>query len=550
MRKVLKYLKPYRTAAILTVLLVLLHSLSQLILPSMMADIINEGITRGELSYIWRVGTIMLAISAVGVLVSILASACSSKASTGFGRELRRAVFYKVESLSQSDIDNIGTPSLITRSTNDIRQIQDMVLMVLRNVISAPLMMIGGVIMSFIMNKRLSMIIFLLLPIIVAIALVIVKKVMPMFDVMQKKTDRLNQVVREKLSGIRVIRAFNRSDYEDGRFGDANRELTGTALRINRMFAALIPVAMMLLYGTIITLVWVGSKQVDSFNPATQAAQIAGTVGNLQAFVLYLLMIIFALVMAVSLFIMVPRAAISARRIAEVLDLEPMILEPQVPKAAAKGESGHLVFEDVSFSYPGAQEPVLSHISFEARAGEVTAIIGGTGCGKSTLVNLIPRFYDVTGGRVLVDGVDVREQEQDMLHRKIGIVPQKAFLFSGTVADNLRYGKEDATQEEMLHTLEIARALIRPAEFYIFDDSFSALDFRTDARLRAAIRKYFNRANLIIVAQRVGTILDADRIIVLDEGKVAGIGTHRELLANCRVYQEIVESQLAKEEIV
>ena len=563
MRKVLKYLKPYRTAAILTVLLVLLHSLSQLILPSMMADIINEGITRGELSYIWRVGTIMLAISAVGVLVSILASACSSKASTGFGRELRRAVFYKVESLSQSDIDNIGTPSLITRSTNDIRQIQDMVLMVLRNVISAPLMMIGGVIMSFIMNKRLSMIIFLLLPIIVAIAL----------------------VVREKLSGIRVIRAFNRSDYEDGRFGDANRELTGTALRINRMFAALIPVAMMLLYGTIITLVWVGSKQVDSFNPATQAAQIAGTVGNLQAFVLYLLMIIFALVMAVSLFIMVPRAAISARRIAEVLDLEPMILEPQVPKAAAKGESGHLVFEDVSFSYPGAQEPVLSHISFEARAGEVTAIIGGTGCGKSTLVNLIPRFYDVTGGRVLVDGVDVREQEQDMLHRKIGIVPQKAFLFSGTVADNLRYGKEDATQEEMLHTLEIAqarsfvekltnglydmvsqsgtnlsggqkqrlaiaRALIRPAEFYIFDDSFSALDFRTDARLRAAIRKYFNRANLIIVAQRVGTILDADRIIVLDEGKVAGIGTHRELLANCRVYQEIVESQLAKEEIV
>ena len=366
MRKVLKYLSPYRTAAILTVFLVLLHSLSQLILPSMMADIINEGITRGELSYIWRVGAIMLAISAVGVLVSILASACSSKVSTGFGRELRKAVFYKVESLSQSDIDKIGTPSLITRSTNDIRQIQDMVLMVLRNVISAPLMMIGGVIMSFIMNKRLSMIIFLLLPIIVAIALVIVKKVMPMFDVMQKKTDRLNQVVREKLSGIRVIRAFNRSDYEDGRFGDANRELTGTALRINRMFAALIPIAMMLLYGTIITLVWVGSKQVDSFNPATQAAQIAGTVGNLQAFVLYLLMIIFALVMAVSLFIMVPRAEISARRIAEVLDLEPMILEPQAPKAPAKRESGHLVFENVSFSYPGAQEPVLSCTPFRS----------------------------------------------------------------------------------------------------------------------------------------------------------------------------------------
>lgn len=314
MRKVLKYLKPYRTAAILTVFLVLLHSLSQLILPSMMADIINEGITRGELSYIWRVGTIMLAISAVGVLVSILASACSSKASTGFGRELRRAVFYKVESLSQSDIDKIGTPSLITRSTNDIRQIQDMVLMVLRNVISAPLMMIGGVIMSFIMNKRLSMIIFLLLPIIVAIALVIVKKVMPMFDVMQKKTDRLNQVVREKLSGIRVIRAFNRSDYEDGRFGDANRELTGTALRINRMFAALIPVAMMLLYGTIITLVWVAASRWIPLTLQHRLLKLRARWAICQAFVLYLLMIIFALVMAVSLFIMVPRAAISARQ--------------------------------------------------------------------------------------------------------------------------------------------------------------------------------------------------------------------------------------------
>lgn len=585
MRKVLQYLKPYRVAAVLTVFLVLLHSLTQLILPSMMADIINEGISRGEVSYIWRVGSVMLAISALGVLVSILGSACSSKASTGFGRELRKAVFYKVESLSQSDIDKIGTPSLITRSTNDIRQIQDMVLMVLRNVISAPLMLIGGVVMSFIMNKKLSMIIFLLLPIILAIALVVVKKVLPMFDKMQKKTDRLNQIVREKLSGIRVIRAFNRSGYEDGRFGEANLELTGMALRINRMFAALIPIAMLLLYGTIVTLVWVGSRQVDSFDPATQAAQIAGTVGNLQAFVLYLIMIIFALVMAVSLFIMVPRAAVSARRIEEVLDLEPMIEEPDAPRALPVGEKGSLVFEDVSFAYPGAKEPVLSHISFEAHAGEVTAIIGGTGCGKSTLINLIPRFYDVTQGRVLIDGVDVRELAQKDLHRLIGLVPQKAFLFSGTVADNLRYGKEDATQEEMLQTLEvaqarsfverlpnglydmvsqsgtnlsggqkqrlaIARALIRHAELYIFDDSFSALDFRTDARLRAAIREHYKDANLIIVAQRVGTILDADRIIVLDEGKIAGIGTHRELMERCRVYQEIVESQMAKEEVL
>lgn len=584
MKKVLSFVKPYSFFAVMTVVLTLIHSVSQLILPSLMANIMNEGISQGNVDYIRRTGGIMLIFAAAGVLAAVAGSYCSSKTSMGFGRELRRAVFLKAESLSQSDIDVIGTSSLITRSTNDIRQIQDMLLMVLRMVISAPLMMIGGVVLSFMMNKTLSTIIFIVIPIIAIIAIVLVLKVMPLFETVQKKTDRLNQIVREKLSGIRVIRAFNKTDYEDERFNNANTELTSLALKINRMFAALIPVASLLLYGTIIALVWIGSKQVDKMDVLTQHAEIAGTVGNMQAFVLYLLMIIFAVVMAAGMFVMLPRASISANRIKEVLELEPMIKEPGEPAKEETAPKGTLEFKNVTFKYPGAEEAVISNISFTSHAGETTAIIGGTGSGKSTLINLIPRFYDVTDGEILVDGVNVKDYTTRQLHEKIGLIPQKAFLFSGSVAENLRYGKEDATEEELYKALEIAqardfvdalpnklhdrisqngknlsggqkqrlaiaRALVRDAEFYIFDDSFSALDFKTDSLLRAAIQKEFKNANLIIVAQRVGTILNADRIIVLDGGKVAGIGTHTELLENCTVYREIVESQLSKEEI-
>lgn len=584
MKKVLSYVKPYAFFAVMTVVLTLVHSVSQLILPSLMADMMNKGISQGDVDYIRHTGGIMLIFAAAGVLASIAGSYCSSKTSMGFGRALRRAVFLKAESLSQSDIDVIGTPSLITRSTNDIRQIQDMLLMVLRMVISAPLMMIGGVVLSFMMNKTLSTIIFIVIPIIAIIALVLVFKVMPLFETVQKKTDRLNQIVREKLSGIRVIRAFNKTDYEDEKFNTANTELTSLALKINRMFAALIPVASLLLYGTIIALIWIGSKQVNKMDVLTQQAEIAGTVGNMQAFVLYLFMIIFAVVMAAGMFVMLPRASISANRIKEVLELEPMIKEPYEPTKEESAPRGTLEFKNVSFKYPGAEEDVISNVSFTSYAGEITAIIGGTGSGKSTLINLIPRFYDVTEGEILVDGVNVKDYTTRQLHEKIGLIPQKAFLFSGSVAKNLRYGKEDATEDELYKALEIAqardfvdalpnrlhdrisqngknlsggqkqrlaiaRALVRDAEFYIFDDSFSALDFKTDSMLRAAIQKEFQNANLIIVAQRVGTILNADRIIVLDGGKVAGIGTHSELLENCTVYREIVESQLSKEEI-
>lgn len=584
MKKVLSYMKPYSFVAVMTVVLTLIQSFSQLILPSLMAEMMNNGITQGNVDYIRRMGSIMLIITGASVITAIAASYCSSKTSTGFGRALRRAVFLKAESLSQSDIDVIGTSSLITRSTNDIRQIQDMVLMFLRMVISAPLMMIGGVILSFMMNKTLSTVIFIVIPIIAVIALVLFIKVMPLFETVQKKTDRLNQIVREKLSGIRVIRAFNKTQYEDDKFNAANMDLTGLALKINRMFAALIPIASLLLYGTIISLVWIGTKQMSKMDVVAQRAEIIGTVGNMQAFIMYLMMIIFAVIMAAGLFIMLPRASISAKRIKEVLELEPMIKDPESPETEEKEAKGTLEFRNVSFKYPGAEENIINNISFTSRAGETTAIIGGTGSGKSTLINLIPRFYDVTEGEILIDGVNIKDYSTRELHKKIGLIPQKAFLFSGSVAKNLRYGKEDATDEEIYKALEIAqardfvdalpnkihdrisqngknlsggqkqrlaiaRALVRNAEFYIFDDSFSALDFKTDSMLRAAIQKEFKNANLLIVAQRVGTILTADRIIVLDDGKVAGMGTHEELLESCAVYREIVESQLTKEEL-
>lgn len=583
MLKVLSYLKNYKWSAILATIFILINSIMQLVLPSMMADIMNNGIAGGKLAYIYIMGFLMILASIFGVFAAVLSSYFSSKASTGFGKELRRAVFLKAESLSQCDIDKIGVSSMITRSTNDITQIQNLVLVSMRMIISAPIMMVGGAIMAFTMNKTLSLVIFTVIPIIALIALFVVKRVLPWFEQMQKKTDALNQVVRERLGGVRVIRAFNRQKHEQERFRKANFELTEIALKTNRLFASLIPLAMFLMYSMIVALIWLGSRQVNSMDITTQAQEIAGTIGNLQAFMMYLIMIVFAVGLAASMFVMVPRAAISARRICEILDMEPMIKETQTPKAPRTNQ-GKVEFKNVSFGYSGAERNVINNVSFTANPGEVTAIIGGTGCGKSTLINLISRFYDVSSGEILVDGTNIKDMTLADLHKKIGYVPQKVLLFSGTVADNLRYGKEDATEEEMWKALEtaqasdfvsqlpkklesklsqnatnlsggqkqrisIARALIRNAEIYIFDDSFSALDFKTDALLRAAIQKNFADSTQIIVAQRVGTILNADKIIVLDDGEIAGQGTHKELLKTCKVYREIVESQLSKEEI-
>lgn len=583
MLKVLSYLKNYKWSAIFATIFILINSAMQLVLPSMMADIMNNGIAGGKLIYIYIMGLLMILASIFGVFAAVLSSYFSSKASTGFGKELRRAVFLKAESLSQCDIDKIGVSSMITRSTNDITQIQNLVLISMRMIISAPIMMVGGAIMAFTMNKTLSLVIFTVIPIIAVIALFVVKRVLPWFEQMQKKTDALNQVVRERLGGVRVIRAFNRQKHEQDRFRKANFELTEIALKTNRLFASLIPLAMFLMYSMIVVLIWLGSRQVNSMDIVTQAKEIAGTIGNLQAFMMYLIMIVFAVGLAASMFVMVPRAAISARRICEILNMEPMIKETPSP-ANTYASQGKVEFKNVSFGYNGAERNVISNVSFTANPGEVTAIIGGTGCGKTTLINLISRFYDVSSGEILVDGINIKDMALSDLHKKIGYVPQKVLLFSGTVADNLRYGKDDATEEEMWKALEtaqaadfvgqmpkklesrlsqnatnlsggqkqrisIARALIRNAEIYIFDDSFSALDFKTDALLREAIQKNFANSTQIIVAQRVGTILNADKIIVLDDGEIAGQGTHKELLKTCKVYREIVESQLSKEEI-
>ena len=525
----------------------------------------------------------MLGLSAFGAAVSVVASYFSSKASMGYGANLRRALFHKVESLSECDLEKIGTASLITRTTTDVNRIQETMIMCLNIMIAMPIMFIGGTAMAIFMNRKLAVAILIIIPVVALLAYFFKTKIIPLFKEERQRTDALNKILREKLSGIRVIRAFNRTEYEDERFRTANFDLTSIGLYIARLFSVLWPFAFLLLYCLLIGVVWVGGKEIDKLDAATHAVEISNMVGDLQAFLIYILLVVVAVSLAAALFIMFPRAAVSARRVLEVLDMETMIHEPEHPKQFPKND-GSLVFREVSFGYPGASEPVLSGIDFACRGGEVTAIIGGTGCGKSTLVNLIPRFFDVSCGQIVFDGLDLRDITLHELHERIAFVPQKATLFRGTVADNLRYGKEDATEEEMWEALRIAcaedfirgseqqldmeitqngtnlsggqkqrlaiaRALIKKAELLIFDDSFSALDFKTDAQLRRNIRQSLQNTNVIIVAQRVGTVLDADRIIVLEDGKVCGMGRHEELLESCSVYREIVESQLTKEDL-
>ncbi len=587
MRKLLHYLKPYKTEAILTVVLHFIGYAMTLLLPLMMSQIINNGINNPDhaagLVYIRNTGLLMLGLSAFGAAVSVVASYFSSKASMGYGANLRRALFHKVEALSECDLEKIGTASLITRTTTDVNRIQETMIMCLNIIIAMPIMFIGGTAMAIFMNRKLAVAILIIIPVVALLAYFFKTKIIPLFKEERQRTDALNKILREKLSGIRVIRAFNRTEYEDERFRTANFDLTSIGLYIARLFSVLWPFAFLLLYCLLIGVVWVGGKEIDKLDAATHAVEISNMVGDLQAFLIYILLVVVAVSLAAALFIMFPRAAVSARRVLEVLDMETMIHEPEHPKQFPKND-GSLVFREVSFGYPGASEPVLSGIDFACRGGEVTAIIGGTGCGKSTLVNLIPRFFDVSCGQIVFDGLDLRDTTLHELHERIAFVPQKATLFRGTVADNLRYGKEDATEEEMWEALRIAcaedfirgseqqldmeitqngtnlsggqkqrlaiaRALIKKAELLIFDDSFSALDFKTDAQLRRNIRQSLQNTNVIIVAQRVGTVLDADRIIVLEDGKVCGMGRHEELLESCSVYREIVESQLTKEDL-
>lgn len=574
MFKLFRFLKPYRIPIAIVITLTFLQSLSELYLPTLMANIVDTGIVKGDTTYIIRVGGLMLLIAAGGTLCAMVAGFLAARTSMGFGRILRGKLFSHVESFSLHEFDQVGTASLITRTTNDITQVQMVSFMMLRLFMLAPIMCIGGIIMAISKEPGLSWVIVVALPLLAAAIGVISLRSVPLFKVMQTKLDKLNRVLREGLTGIRVIRAFNRIDHEKERFHNANLDLTETAIKVNKIMAALMPVMMLVMNVTTIAIIWFGSIRID---------QGQMQVGNLMAFLQYVMQILFSLMLFSMIFVMLPRASASGARINEVLAIVPEINDAKVMKNTGSLK-GFVEFQNVTFYYPGAEQPALSGVSFSACPGEVTAVIGGTGSGKSTLINLIPRFYDVDEGHVLVDGVDIRELPQETLRAKIGFVPQKAVLFTGTIADNIRYGKEEAIDDEVRRTAEIAqaadfigemkdgfqsmiaqggtnvsggqkqrlsiaRALVRQPEIYIFDDSFSALDFKTDAKLRAALRRETNESTVIIVAQRVSTVMDADRIIVLNDGKIAGIGHHKELLKTCDVYREIVSSQLSEEEI-
>lgn len=574
MLKLFKHLKPYSKRLVFIVILLFVQTMAQLYLPTLLSKIVDTGIMNGDINYILKIGGIMIGVALVGNACTIFASFISSKVAMGFGRDLRRKIFTKAETFSLSEIDKVGTASLITRTTNDVNQVQQVVIMILRMMITAPLTCIGGIIMAISVDKDLSLILLVSMPVVIIAILLVGKKAMPLFKAMQVKLDTINRILRENLTGIRVIRAFNKQSFEKKRFNAANDDFTDNAIKVNKTIALLMPLLMLILNLTAVAILWFGAKRIDTG---------VMEVGNLMAFIQYVMQIMFSLIMVSMLFIMIPRASASASRINEVLAIEPTIKDSETPKDNSD-KKGFVEFKNVSYFYPGAESAALSNISFETKPGETTAIIGGTGSGKSTILNLLSRFYDASEGEILVDGINVKEMSQETLRSKIGFVPQKAVLFSGTIAENLRYGKEDATMDELIHAskiaqsydfiqekedgfdsiveqggknfsggqkqrLSIARALVRKPEIYVFDDSFSALDFKTDAKLRSALKNETKESAVIIVAQRVSTIMDADRILVLEDGNIVGMGTHKELLQNCAIYQEIASSQLSEEEL-
>lgn len=574
MRKLLPILRPYRWMAVAAAALVFFQALTEIYLPTLMASIVDVGVVLGDTGHILRVGAVMVVVAGAGMFAAFMGARLASLVAVGFARDLRNKLFAHVSSFSLHEFDKLGTATLITRTTNDVSQVQQLVFMSLRMMIRAPLMAVGGIIMAVVQDARLSLVLVAAIPLLALVIGVISSKGMPLFKVMQEKLDRLNLVTREGLSGIRVVRAFNRTRYEEERFDGASRDLANTSIRVNRLMSAMEPSMSIIFNFTIIAILWVGGLRVD-------LGELQ--VGRMMAFIQYAMQIMFALMMVSMMLVMVPRAAVSASRIAEVLKTRPEIKEPETPQQPLQAR-GVVEFDDVTFYYPGAEVPAIRNVSFQARPGEVTAIIGSIGSGKSTLISLLLRFYDVTSGSVRVDGVDVRLMSQKELRERIGYVPQSAMLFSGTVGENLRYGKPEASDDEVRHAaqtaqaaefierleqgydaliaqggtnfsggqkqrLTIARALVRQPKIYVFDDNFSALDFKTDAKVRMALQRETAEATVIIVAQRVSTIMDADQIIVLDAGKVAGIGTHQELLASCQIYREIVASQLAEEVI-
>ncbi|MFB9821205.1 ABC transporter ATP-binding protein [Arthrobacter ramosus] len=569
-----RYSKPYLPQILAVIIFQLASTIATLYLPSLNAKIIDEGVSRGDTNYIWQTGALMLAVALGQVIAAIAGVYFGSRVAMAMGRDLRRDVFRKVSSFSAKDVNSFGAPTLITRGTNDVQQVQMLMLMGLNFMVSTPIMCVGGIIMALREDLSLSWLVWVSVPVLVAVVGYLVVRLMPLFRSMQKKIDVINGVLREQIIGIRVVRAFVREPYEAKRFGDANKDLTLVSVKIGNLFVLMFPAIGMILHLSTAAVLWFGGQRVDAGNMQ---------VGSLTAFLQYLLQILMAVMMGTFMAMMIPRASVCADRIGEVLDVEPSIHDPKAPVAPAE-KKGRVEFRDVTFKYPGAEAPVLSNISFTAEPGQTLAIIGSTGAGKTTLVSLLPRLYDVASGDVLLDGVPVTSLDRDEITSRVATVPQKPYLFSGTIEHNLRFGKTDATDQELWDALEtaqakdfvmekssglnrrvaqggtnvsggqrqrlcIARALVTQPTVYLFDDSFSALDVATDARLRRALKEKTQDATVIIVAQRVSTIADADQILVLDNGRIVDRGTHEELLETSPTYQEIVESQLSAEEV-
>ncbi|MBA9053479.1 ATP-binding cassette subfamily B protein [Streptomyces costaricanus] len=555
------------------VLLQFLQTCATLYLPTLNAHIIDNGVVKGDTGYILSFGALMIGISLVQVVCNIGAVYLGARTASALGRDMRAAVFDRVQSFSSREVGHFGAPSLITRTTNDVQQIQMLVLMTFTLMVSAPIMCVGGIVLALGLDVPLSGVLIAVVPVLAICVTLIVRKLRPLFRTMQTRLDKVNQVLREQITGNRVIRAFVRDEYEQARFGRVNGELTEMQLATGRLLSLMFPMVMTVVNVSSIAVVWFGAHRIDSGGMQ---------IGDLTAFLAYLMQIVMSVMMATFMFMMVPRAEVCAERVQEVMDTGSSVLPPLAPVTELR-RHGHLEIREAGFRYPGAEEPVLRSVALEARPGETTAVIGSTGSGKSTLLGLVPRLFDATEGEVLVNGVDVREVDPALLARTVGLVPQKPYLFAGTVATNLRYGNPDATDEELWHALEvaqakefvteleggldasiaqggtnvsggqrqrlaIARTLVQRPEIYLFDDSFSALDYATDAALRAALTRETAEATVVIVAQRVATIRDADRIIVLDEGRVVGSGRHQELMAGNDTYREIVLSQLTEAE--
>jgi ATP-binding cassette, subfamily B, multidrug efflux pump len=571
-RLVRTHLAPYGGPLIGILVLQLVGTISALYLPSLNADIIDNGVAKGDTGYILRTGGWMLVVSVVQIVATIAAVYLASRTSMGMGRDLRAAIFHRVGDFSAQEVSRFGAPTLISRNTNDVTQVQMVVFMALAIMVSAPISMVGGIFMALKQDVGLAWLVAVAIPLLAVAVGLVIRRMIPQFRIMQTSIDSVNRILREQITGIRVVRAFVREDFETGRFGEANATLTRTALNVGRLQAMIFPIVMIILNASTVGVLWFGAHRV-----ASGAMQI----GSLTAFMAYLIQILIAVMMATFMAMMIPRASVSSERIGEVLDTESSVHQPEVAVThIARGSE--VVFDHVDFHYPGAEAPVLQDVTFRAEPGQTTAVIGSTGAGKTTLVNLIPRLFDITGGLLTVGGADVRELDLDTLWSRIGLVPQRPYLFTGTVASNLRYGNPDATDEELWEALRIAqaadfvermpekleapitqggtnvsggqrqrlaiaRALVRKPEVFLFDDAFSALDLATDARLRAALRPVTRDATVIVVAQRVSTIIDADRILVLEDGVIVGQGRHDELLATCETYQEIVESQRSAE---